>query len=295
MKEQLYKIFGTLGITTREDLRREINEIKLEGTNQQLIEGYFSEYKKEINGGRRESPRQATRKVISISDIHFPYQNKKMLRAWLELLDDEQPDVIVLNGDILDFYDLSSFDKNPLRVNRLQEEIDECVKFLTAIRRVCKTAEIYFIEGNHEDRLRRFLWKNPSISSLKALTLESLLKLDQLKIRLVEHYTINGFKYKHGGVVRSHSSYSAKAEFEKELSSGESGHTHRVGSYCKTTEKGTFGWWESGCACDLRPEYIKGTPDWQNSFTVRYFDGKAFDTHQVYVHEGEFRFNGKRY
>lgn len=293
VKNELFKWFEELGFKTRDEVRIYLDVCPVSGLNQSIVEGYFSEYKK----NKKENTPTKTIKVVSISDLHIPYQNQKMVDAFIKLCGDEQPDKIILNGDIVDFYELSSFDKNPQRIFDLQDELDTCKDFLFNLRHACPDSEIIYIIGNHEDRLRRYLWKNATaLSSLKALKFEELLGLSLLNVKLEEvSHTVNGFKYKHGDVVRSHGSYSAKAEFERELASGESGHTHRVGSYCKTTEAGAYGWFESGCACGLNPEYINGTPNWQNSFTVRYFDDNAYDTHQVFVNKGKFRFNGKVY
>ena len=124
-----------------------------------------------------------------------------MVSGFLEFCKDEQPDIIVLNGDIVDFYELSSFDKNPQRLFNLQDEIDQCRNFLRKLRFVCKSSKIVYILGNHEDRLRKVLWKDAkSLSSLRSLKFEELLGLEKLKIQLEPvSYTVNGcFKYRHG-------------------------------------------------------------------------------------------------
>lgn len=292
IKKELFDTFSRLDISTRDELRRRINEIKVEGINQQIIEGYFSEYKS-------SSPKKVTTpiKVVTVNDLHVPYHNKVMVQKIIEFLKVEQPDQIILKGDMVDFYDLSSFDKNPAREGKLQEELDILYRILSSMRRACPNSKIVYIMGNHEDRLRRYLWKNAkALNSLRALSFEGLLQLNRLRIQLVEDsYILNGFEFSHGEVVRTHSSYSAKAEYDRRNSSGCSGHTHRMGSFCKTTKNGTFGWWEDGCACELTPEYIKGTPDWQNGFSVIYFDDNAFDVHQIYVNKDKFRFNGQKY
>lgn len=295
IKNELYKWFETFEIKTRDELRSKFNECPVEGLKQTLVEKYFSEYKKEKKGIVTTTERQL--KVVTINDLHVPYHNEKMVRNLVRLLEEEQPDEIILKGDMVDFYDLSRFDKNPERINKLQEELDILYRILLVFRASCPNAKIVYIMGNHEDRLRRYLWKNATaLSSLRALRFEELLHLEELEIELCEfNYMVNGFEFSHGEVVRQHSSYSAKAEYEKRGGSGCSGHTHRMGSFCKTTSRGTYGWWEDGCACDLTPEYVSGTPNWQNGFSVIYFDDNAFDVHQVYVNKGHFRFNGVKY
>lgn len=88
-------------------------------------------------------------KFIVLSDIHFPYQDDKALKAVYKFLEQHPVDTIILNGDILDFYDVSSFDKDPERVNSLQKEIDLAQKFFKKLRQLAPNARIVFIKGNH--------------------------------------------------------------------------------------------------------------------------------------------------
>ena len=62
-------------------------------------------------------------------------------------------------GDIVDCYQLSVFSSNPSRQFSLQDEFDATQAWLR--RRVKKNpnARRIYMEGNHEDRLRRWLWK----------------------------------------------------------------------------------------------------------------------------------------
>jgi predicted phosphodiesterase len=293
-RKTVFDWFELHGITTREELRSLVKECIVTPPigNMSILEGFFAEYKKELKG---IVPIVESKKVVCINDVHVPFQNNKMIENFVRLIEEEQPDEIILNGDMVDFYDLSSFDKDPAREESLQDELDTLYRMLLVFRGACPNAKITYVEGNHEDRLRRYLWKKATaLQSLRSLKLETLLKLDELGIELVKKYVVNGFTFAHGKIVRQYSSYSAKAEYDARGCSGMSGHTHRMGSFCKTTSLGTFGWWENGCGCDLTPEYVD-EPNWQNGFSVIYFDDNAFDVHQVYVNKGSFRFNGKRY
>ena len=254
LRGSIYKFFEENNVTTREELREIVRkkEVRLPIDNTSILEGFWKEYKSKD----KEQVKQL--KVVTINDVHVPFQNNEMIKNFISLLEDEQPDVIILNGDMVDFYDLSSFDKDPSRQDNLQDELDTLYRMLLVIRGACPEAEIVYVEGNHEDRLRRYLWKQaPALNSLRSLKLEVLLNLDALGIKLVKKHFIKGFMFAHGKVVRTHSSYSAKAEFESRGCSGISGHTHRMGSHCKTNATGTFGWWENGCGCELTPEYVE--------------------------------------
>ena len=104
--------------------------------------------------------------IIVASDIHFPYQDDKAVEAFIRYVEDHQPKIVVLNGDVLDFYKLSRFSKDPAGKNPA-EEIEMCREFLKDIRKVVPNSEIYYIIGNHETRLEKYVLDNaPQIACL---------------------------------------------------------------------------------------------------------------------------------
>ena len=64
---------------------------------------------------------QDAEKWLVLSDPHYPFQNKPYIKAIKRFAQDLDPHVVVLNGDGLDFYDLSRFNKNPERRFKLKE------------------------------------------------------------------------------------------------------------------------------------------------------------------------------
>jgi hypothetical protein len=206
--------------------------------------------------------------IISLNDWHVPFHDPLVIDVAIKFCGYIQPDIIVLH-ELHDCYDLSKFDKNPLRIENLQDEINEVKKYLWAIRKVCPKSRIILLNSNHLDRLRKYCWKEAkALASLDVLKLENLLELKEFKIEFMEDFTYEGFLFKHGNIVRQESSFTAKAEFLKEGVSGCSGHTHRLGMYFKTLRGGSYVWIESGCLCDLQPEYITGTANWQQGLSM---------------------------
>lgn len=204
--------------------------------------------------------------IIVLSDIHFPYEDRNALNAIYMFLQRNPVDIIVLNGDIIDMYDVSTFDKSPARINSLQKELNKAYKFFQKLRVLCPKAEIYFIRGNHEYRLERYLYKHPELYSLEALKLPNLLKLNDFDIKYREKFLqLGNLKITHGSIVRKFSSYTAHAELDKNDCSGISGHTHRGGVCYKQTPSRYLVWYEGFCLCDIHPEYVDN-PDWQQGF-----------------------------
>lgn len=238
--------------------------------------------------------------TVFINDLHCPYNDVHTQMMVLRFIEDIQPSHIFLNGDMIDFYQLSRFDKNPNRALELQEDIDELVSFLTTLRHVSKNAEIVYTEGNHEHRLYKYLCNHPELFGLKVLQPEKLLCLDQLNIEWVpqEHtYVHHGFVVTHGDVVRKHSGYSAKAMYEKYGTSGISGHTHRVGMYRHRNFGSDCLWIENGCLCELDPDYVVGTADWQQAISVGEFikNDKRFQITQLQIVNHKMLYRGVLY
>ena len=155
------------------------------------------------------------------------------------------------------------------------------------------------LESNHLARLKRYLWSQaPELHGLRALRLENLLQVDKTGLEFKEIFRFNNFLFKHGDIVRKHSGYTAKAEFDKEGVSGASGHTHRLGVYYTTKRSGKYVWLECGCLCTLRPEWIRGVPDWQHGLGLisfgddGHFEAKAVPIINYQILWGDTRIRG---
>lgn len=228
-------------------------------------------------------------KFIVVSDIHYPYHDAKAIKCVLDFIQDKDIDTIILNGDILDFYDVSSFDKDPDRVNSLQKEIDMSTKFFKKLRTIKPDARIVFIKGNHEFRLERYLKKHPELYSLDALKLPNLLDLKKYNIEYSDKgIKLGNLKIIHGDMVRKFSGYTARGELEKHDSSGISSHTHRGGVYYYRTPERYLAWFESFCLCDLNPEYIN-EPNWQQGFLYGYVEKDSFAVTPMPIVDGKIK------
>jgi UDP-2,3-diacylglucosamine pyrophosphatase LpxH len=89
-------------------------------------------------------------KVLFIPDIHCPYQDNVALEALYSFMKWWKPDKVIILGDLVDFYALSSFNKSPKRALQLQKELDQGVQVLKDIRDRAPKAEMHFLKGNKE-------------------------------------------------------------------------------------------------------------------------------------------------
>jgi len=224
--------------------------------------------------------------IIVGSDIHIPFQDALAVKSFINYCAKKQPNVIVLNGDIIDMFMLSKFTKgegrNPL------EEITEARGLLESIRAVCPNALIYYVIGNHETRLERYvLNKAPELASLIE-DVFSIIKVSDFKIRGCASLTVNdNLVFKHGTLLGNKSGLSAIKEMENAYMSGCTGHTHRLCKYIARKSGKKFFWMETGCLCDLNPEYMI-LPNWQQGFGfVEIKNGKVRNAKIIEIEKGE--------
>lgn len=246
-----------------------------------------------------QSPtRQDVETSVFLSDVHIPSQDADAVRVVLNFILWLKPTHVFLVGDVFDCYQLSRFDKAPHRIIGLQGELDQLEDFLRLVRLAAgPDAEIHYMEGNHERRVQTYLTRHPELSELRGLKPENLFRLGDYGIQWhpqEEVFQHHGFIVTHGTVVRKHAGRSAQGEFEKYIASGISGHTHRAGSYTKTAMDNTYAWYELGCLCDLEPEYMVGTADWQHAIAVGHFikGDNRFAIEQIQIPKRKLMYRG---
>jgi predicted phosphodiesterase len=240
-------------------------------------------------------------KTIVIPDMHCPYEDWRALEGVYKFAKDYKPDNVVLLGDLVDFYTLSRFDKDPSRILGLQHELDVAQYHLKKLRAaVGKKTKIILLEGNHEKRLEKYLRKNPEMSSLRCVNnIPNLLNLQEQGVSYRGLWFNKGVLFKHGHIVRRHGAYTARGEYESEGTSGMSGHSHRMGAHYKTDRSGNHAWFECGHLCDeAQAEYMEGkVPDWQKGFALFEYDGrrKVWRANTVPIINNSFLHEGKLY
>jgi predicted phosphodiesterase len=248
------------------------------------------------------TPRHAssfTKLAVSLSDQHIPFQDKRIEKQTLSMLRNLQPDVIILNGDVVDFYSVSSFLKDPARKLTLQDELDQTKVYVAKVRAACPNADIRYTTGNHETRLTRYLLSNAkALSGLRCLNLGELLDLggQEVKLHGTEGFRLNrNLIVTHGSRISRHAGSTARMEFDAHLMSGVSGHTHRVGRYDVSGAGGEYSWIEQGCLCQLEADYITGVPNWQNGLAIIEYSAHRFLTREVRIIDRKLILDGFDY
>jgi len=178
-RERIKELLG-VGIRTADNIRFAFQ-------NRQIIN-----FNPEIKVGVKQ-------KELLLTDIHFPFQDNLALNSVIDFAIDYNPDIIVLNGDIIDFYKASRYVKNPMNKS-VSTEIKIVKEFLTKLRNLFPDAEIIYKEGNHEVRLQTYLMEKASeIYDLVSDLYQSKLGLKELNIKyIVEPFKVGNLWHLHG-------------------------------------------------------------------------------------------------
>jgi metallophosphoesterase superfamily enzyme len=138
-------------------------------------------------------------KAVVLCDIHIPFQDNLCVQSIMEYCLQNKIDTFILNGDVIDFYKISRFIKNPTKKS-VSNEIEETRKFLTELRYNFPQSRIIFKQGNHELRMEHYIMSNASeIYDLISDLLPIKLNFKELNIEyIMEPFSIGKLWVLHG-------------------------------------------------------------------------------------------------
>lgn len=230
------------------------------------------------------------KRTVIAGDIHIPFQDKHAVELWLRFLEWYKPEILVLNGDILDCFKVSKFMTIPTDGLRLKGEIDETRKLLARIVAVTPKCTRYFVWGNHEARLQKYILSQAE-QLYELVALEDLLGLDKDFIVVNGHsrenvVQIGDLYIGHWDRVSKFSAYTVKNIVADRGVNVVQSHTHRLGFYTQRFLDRTIYGWEIGCLCGLNPDYVFN-PNWSLGFAIiePYNDGKQYTFYLVKIND----------
>lgn len=261
--------------------------------------GKFSESLNTKISLKKTSPRDVPLEpVLVISDAHIPFHSRVWWDLLLQVGKHLRPKHLVIIGDFGDFYSVSDHDKDPERANRMDAELAEIDACLDQLDALGATDKLY-IEGNHEDRLRRHLMKNPALA--RVVSTEKLLRLKERGWEFVpykRHAQRGAVHFTHDvGAAGRNAVFRALDVYGHSVVSG---HTHRLAYIVEGTATGecklsaTFGWGGDVEQVDYMC-LAKARKDWALGFGAGYLDprsGYCYLTPLPVIH-GTVCFNGK--
>ena len=123
--------------------------------------------------------------LATISDIHWPFENQRVINRFYEYVGDVSPEWVTLNGDAHDFYGHSRFPRShnvftPRDEEKLSRSKNEV--FWTEIQKRSPTSKCYQLMGNHDLRpLKRVLETYPEAEDWIAEKIKSLFTFPGVK------------------------------------------------------------------------------------------------------------------
>jgi predicted phosphodiesterase len=236
--------------------------------------------------------------IVCLFDLHVPYHHKESLSIARQIIKDVQPEDVIFGGDVVDFFQLSTFNNDTSRAKTTQQELDEWYDVAKEIKECAKNATFYHIIGNHEKRLQNWLNANGGLDSLRALKLESLLRLDELGIEhgRVVSYLNNRLVILHGRYYSSIQGSAAKKEcktraFQQSILMG---HVHHCGQFEMNGPISKVVGYEVGALC-VDSWYSQDDKFWQRGIAVITIDGDNFDVELIRIENNKALFRGKVY
>lgn len=289
----------------------------------------IKETKFTFKGQRRPSKEiKSQDTVLCIPDAQFgfrrlkngelePFHDEKGLSLSLKVAEEIDPGIVVIMGDFLDFPELSRFQTEPDTRQLIQPALNALSDYLhELVSVVSPETKIYWLEGNHELRLRNALLdlhagaladvRPANEDGPPQLSVERLLHLKELGIEYVAPYGTPLWLWDvmlhHGYVVRGSGGKTVSSILASTTHHHVVGHIHRreLASRSIQTPEGRkeVHAMSPGCLASLERGGVpagKGRPgvDWQHGLGVIYRSNNVTHFHCIPVLEGVAVVNGK--
>ncbi|MFJ5066552.1 metallophosphoesterase [Kitasatospora sp. NPDC088556] len=251
------------------------------------------------------------RRIVVISDIQIPFEDKRALRNVIQFIGEYQPDEVLQIGDLVDYPAPSrwsagtraEFEGNVIRDSEYTKKV-----FLGPLRDAYD-GPVRILEGNHDERPRKYLASRaPALAAEDTYyRFESLLDFQSFEVEKAEPYypVAPGWVAIHGHESPGMSQVPGATARLKAVKAGTSvimGHTHRLAISPHTTGHNgkltTIYGFEVGHLMDVRQAgYLKNGPaNWQTGFGILYAGKYGATPHAIPVErDGSFVVEGQRY
>lgn len=213
-------------------------------------------------------------KALVIADVHIPYHDIAALTLCLDYAKKEKPDLILIDGDLIDCHQLSRFVRDPKK-RHFAYELDQLKLFFDVLKKTFPKAKIVYKLGNHELRYEHFLFtKAKELVGVDEFELSNIIKARASGIEIVSDKTIvmlNELPIIHGhefGRGQFNPVNTARGLFLKGVHTCLQADSHRSSKHSEPNMfKKTTITWSIGCLCGLYPEYAVYNK-WNHGFAM---------------------------
>ena len=220
-------------------------------------------------------------RALILSDIHLPFHDPQAVELALQYGVDNKADMILLNGDICDFYATSRFETDP-KMRDFPGEIRATRFLLCGLRKRFPHAQIIYKLGNHSERYVRYLrMKAPELLGLEEFDFKSVMGLDKYDVQMVDNKkpillgklnVIHGHEFPHS---ISAPVSPARGLYLRAKVSAICGHYHQTSQHSEKDLNGSVvSTWSTGCLCSLTPEFMP-LNKWNLGFAFVVIDKKG--------------------
>ena len=219
---------------------------------------------------------------IVSGDYQIPFQDNRALAVFEKYMAAHRWDGYLNLGDFMDFDSISSFNigrPGAIMGRHISNDFEIANKILDRHQKIVRArnpkAKFVLLEGNHEERVLRWLDAHPDFNGF--FDIPKLLHLAERDMKWVPSWS-KGSVYKIGKASFVHgiytNQYHAKKMVDTESGSIFYGHTHDMMCIPRTRrDKTDLQVGQSlGCMCEMEQSYMKGKPsNWQQGFGVFHF------------------------
>jgi predicted phosphodiesterase len=221
-------------------------------------------------------------RLLLLPDLHVPYHSYAGTNVTFDFCQDKKIDLILLNGDFMDFHQLSKFVHDPRKRNFKDElNIGNCM--LDAIEMAFPKVKKIYKLGNHDERYEKYLkMKAPELIGVREYKLEVHFNLLARGISIVEDQRIiwaGKLPILHGHEINMKNTTvnPARTLYLKTKNSAICSHLHIPSVHKgKRIDNHVISTWSTGHLCEEHPEYARNN-DWILGFAVVDFDNEYFE------------------
>lgn len=244
-----------------------------------------------------------------LSDMHIPYHDLQAVEICIEYFLKRGIKKVILNGDTVDAYQLSHWQRDPSKRN-FQGEAEMLKAFL---KEVTKHFTITMKLGNHCERYEDFIMrKSPELYGMSVQTFEALISVEaeydeQGRIgniysnNLLKKVTVikNKRPIKAGklNILHAHELPKgisspvnpARGFYMKAKTNILGAHHHQTSEHIESDMNGKVtGAWSTGCLSDLHPNYAP-INKWNTGACIVEHDGEEFEVENFKIINGKIK------
>ena len=221
-------------------------------------------------------------RILFLSDCHVPFHDKAALKLVMEVIADFKPSILVSNGDFLDCAAVSRHSKDPRRMIGLAKELEIANNILDQLDALVPDARRIFLEGNHEQRLIRYLEeKAPELVGIVGTSVPEMLRLRERGWKHVAYKDdtrIGKVFVTHDvGAAGRYNAYKCLDTYQASIVTG---HTHRLAYVVEGDAAGgrkvsaQFGWLGDVNQIDWMHK-VKARREWTTGFGYGYINPRS--------------------